>query len=666
MDSTFIRIDPTNQLKSKVNKSIESLNSVQDDVKLAKIIGDFAPGYIYGNVKIHKPNHPLRPIISQCPTPTYQLAKTINNIITPYMPNNFSIKSSNDFIDILHSNNSNGIIASLDVESLFTNVPVDSTIDIIINHTYNHPTLSPPKIPQNIMRQFLNICTKESPFRCPSGNLYLQVDGVAMGSPLSPTFAGFYMGHLENSVFNGGLCPKPNIYVRYVDDIFMQVTDEAQLLNIKSIFQQQSVLNFTYELNCNNTLPFLDIEVTSNHNGFSTKVYHKPTDFGKCLNFNSECADKYKKSVITNFINRAYKYNQNWEDFHEEIKVIKQTLINNNYTNSIIDHEINRFLDKKYNSSNQPNTSVNIYYSNQMHSNYKLDEKIIKQLIYSNIACAQPHHKPNLIIYYKNKKSSQLIMKNNPSPPTPPMEQKNLIYAFCCDVSPCKATTAYIGLTQTCLSRRIQSHTYKGSIKDHYHETHATKISKEHLTKNTKIIAKAPDRYRLAIKEALLISQHAPIINKQFDDFAHTLKLYRNNKNTEPSIPRSINSFNSSVIDSTERPSIQTTASHSYSTSQPSTINSQTNTLTLSQLEPSFTSTAITPTLSLPPITPTTPSSPINNSNISNNSIESHYTPRHYVSPQINQRIQSLVHNHPPNASTQHTLRPRRRMCYRV
>ena len=53
-----------------------------------------------------------------------------------------------------------------------------------------------------------------------------------------------------------------NIYIRYVDEIFMQVTD---------------------------------IEVTSNHNSFSTKVYHKPTDYGKFLNFNCECADKYKK-----------------------------------------------------------------------------------------------------------------------------------------------------------------------------------------------------------------------------------------------------------------------------------------------------------------------------------------------------------------------------------
>ena len=282
---------------------------------------------------------------------------------------------------------------------------------------YNNPTLPPPKIPINLMRQFLSICTKESPFCCPSGRLYLQIEGVAMGSPLGPTFAGFYIGHLEKTVFDNDLCHKPHIYTRYVDDVFLQVSDESELLNIKHIFQQNSVLNFTYELNNNNKLPFLDIEVTSTQDGFNTKVYHKPTDYGKFLNASSECPDKYKRSVITNLINRAYRYNRNWEDFHSEINIIKQTLVNNNYSNLMIDNEIRKYLDKKRIDTKQTHTLVPIYYNSQMHCNYKLDEKVLKSVVYNNISCTQPLHKPNLVIYYKNIKSCQLVMKNNPSPP---------------------------------------------------------------------------------------------------------------------------------------------------------------------------------------------------------------------------------------------------------
>ena len=94
---------------------------------------------------------------------------------------------------------------------------------------------------------------------------------------------------------------------------------------------------------------------------------------------------------------------------------------------------------------------------------------------------------------------------------------------------------------------------------------------------------------------------------------------------------------------------------------------SQIDMLTLSQSEHlSTSSNATAPTLALPPVTPTTQSSPTSIHNISSNSFENNYTTRHYVSPQINQRIQSIVRNHPISSSAPHALRPRRRsICYK-
>ena len=184
--SKFNRIkrDPTNALKQKANKLIETQNAAKGDLKLSKIVGDYQPGNIYGNVKIHKTDNPLRPIISQIPTPTYNLAKSLNKIISPYIPNEFMLNSSNDFVDLLHSSRCSGMVASLDVASLFTNVPIDATIQIILQHTYNHPSIAPPKIPSDILKQLLEICTKEAPFRCPENKLYLQIERVSHG--LSP------------------------------------------------------------------------------------------------------------------------------------------------------------------------------------------------------------------------------------------------------------------------------------------------------------------------------------------------------------------------------------------------------------------------------------------------------------------------------------------------
>ncbi|XP_076057277.1 uncharacterized protein LOC143034816 [Oratosquilla oratoria] len=54
---------------------------------------------------------------------------------------------------------------------------------------------------------------RKVPFRCPEGNLYVQQDGVAMGSPLGVLFAEAFMSALERSVFQDGEL-KPSIYCR--------------------------------------------------------------------------------------------------------------------------------------------------------------------------------------------------------------------------------------------------------------------------------------------------------------------------------------------------------------------------------------------------------------------------------------------------------------------
>ena len=52
----FVKInkDPISSLKNSANKIISTLNAAQDCKKISKIIGDYQPGYIYGNVKTHK------------------------------------------------------------------------------------------------------------------------------------------------------------------------------------------------------------------------------------------------------------------------------------------------------------------------------------------------------------------------------------------------------------------------------------------------------------------------------------------------------------------------------------------------------------------------------------------------------------------------------------
>ena len=76
---TKIEKDPAPELKTELNKLISTANA-RNDCYIPKILGHFEPGYIYGNPKIHKNinDPPLRPIVSQIGTVTYNLAKWLN------------------------------------------------------------------------------------------------------------------------------------------------------------------------------------------------------------------------------------------------------------------------------------------------------------------------------------------------------------------------------------------------------------------------------------------------------------------------------------------------------------------------------------------------------------------------------------------------------------
>ncbi|XP_066966311.1 uncharacterized protein [Macrobrachium rosenbergii] len=185
-DSTkFQRItkNPVDEIRREANRIIETVNAASNALHLPPITGDYDLGYVYGNVKTHKQGNPLRPIISQIPAPTYQLAKRLNTILTPYVPSSHSLKSSAEFLEALRAAPPGGCIASMDVESLFTNVPVDETIQMILDRVYRDPTTPSLNIPEHALRALLEICTKKAPFSNHRGHMYTQIDGVAMGSP---------------------------------------------------------------------------------------------------------------------------------------------------------------------------------------------------------------------------------------------------------------------------------------------------------------------------------------------------------------------------------------------------------------------------------------------------------------------------------------------------
>ena len=108
-DSKFTRItdNPIKNLKKQLNSIAKANNAVSNYTKLPVLIGDYKPGYIFGNCKIHKDlkGPPLRPIITQIPSSTYEMAKFLNSVIEPYIPARYSIKRTDELLDLLKSHN---------------------------------------------------------------------------------------------------------------------------------------------------------------------------------------------------------------------------------------------------------------------------------------------------------------------------------------------------------------------------------------------------------------------------------------------------------------------------------------------------------------------------------------------------------------------------------
>ena len=107
---------------------------ISDEVYRDLFSSGSTPGVLYGLPKVHKDNCPTRPILSAIGTYNYKLAKFLVPLLQPLTTNQFTVTDSFSFVKEISSlPNHSFYMASFDVSSLFTNVPLDEVIDICTN-----------------------------------------------------------------------------------------------------------------------------------------------------------------------------------------------------------------------------------------------------------------------------------------------------------------------------------------------------------------------------------------------------------------------------------------------------------------------------------------------------------------------------------------------------
>ena len=131
-----LEVPPDKHLNSVINfqhkiknilKSLHDKESLTDMLyKKVSPVGCH-PGILYWQAKVHKPVinncQSFRPILDAINTPSYKLTKFLLPILSPLAINEYTVKDSFAFSKEITKTDCNYGMASLDVESLFTNIP---------------------------------------------------------------------------------------------------------------------------------------------------------------------------------------------------------------------------------------------------------------------------------------------------------------------------------------------------------------------------------------------------------------------------------------------------------------------------------------------------------------------------------------------------------------
>ena len=310
------------------------------------------PARLYGLPKIHKPLvdglPKYRPIISQIGSPTYKIAKFLLSFVQPFTTNEYTVKDTFHFVSMLDDKDHRLVMGSLDVGSLFTIIPLDETIDIVTDKVYEKKR-KVSGISKQDFKHLLKMSTAGTVFYY-NGKYYRQKDGVAMGSPLGPALANAFLSHHEvNWLDECPLSYAPLFFARYVDDIFLLLRSSDHIVLLANYFSSKHPnIKFTYELENNNTIPFLDVNVFRDAKCFSSTVHRKDTFSGVYTNFGSFMPDVYKRGLVSTLLHRAFMISSSYVSFHNEIENLKKIFSKNGYRDRFVDKCIFRFLNKLY------------------------------------------------------------------------------------------------------------------------------------------------------------------------------------------------------------------------------------------------------------------------------------------------------------------------------
>ena len=509
----------TLRVEDKINRfllKLKNLKKIPSEVYDKLRSTGSSPGILYGLPKIHKPDFSskfqFRPIFAAYKTPSYNLAKYLVPILNPLTTNQYTVENSYKFAEeIQDQDGASGLVmASFDVENLFTNIPLQETIQIIIKQLFTCPTDNVMGLTRDDFIQLLDLSVSNSFFLF-NNKLVSQVDGLGMGLPLGPTFANIFLSFHEKSWLEH--CPsdfKPVYFRRYVDDCFILFSNRAQIPEFLNYLNSKHPnIKFTCELEQNSKISFLDCSVTKVNNKFETSTFRKSTFTGLGTSFFSFTPFSFKINGIKTLINRGYKVTSNCISRNSEFNFLRQYFFNNGFPKSLINSQIDKFLKNTNNVASNESSDENLYvsfpYFGQQSEKFKFEINKLFKKYFKN-------HQIKFILSNKKSIGSYFPYKDR----LPIGMRSSIVYQYCCE----SCSHHYIGSSMRNLYMRMSEHQGKSYRTGKYVQNtnssifdHKFSCDTQINSNNFKILDHASTEFRLRILESLHIHKERPPLN---------------------------------------------------------------------------------------------------------------------------------------------------------
>ena len=432
-----LRKNPTAETVQKFNSTMKRLLKGKPD--LEKSFSTVNPNlpYMYGLVKTHKENNPLRPVISSVGSVSSKLSKWLGKMLSPLIGTVSSshVKNTGDLLGKLKNHNVHCNLISFDVNSLFTRVPVQDFLDYLKDVLIN---LDLP-VSVGTFINLIKLCVFDNVFTA-NGKFYKQTFGCAMGNSLSPVISTLYMEFFESRLLPH-ICNFELPWFRYVDDILCLWPVDRDpsdfLLKLNGLVPS---ISFKLEKEVNGCLPFLDTLIIRSDNGFKFKVYKKPTHVDSYIHFTSNHHRSVKRAIFSGMFLRALRICSP-EYLDEEFNNIKEVAKKLCYPEPFIDYCLEKAKRRYYNSNNNDKQFCT---KNMLILPYHEElTDIVRLLKPLNI---------NVMFKYENTIKKKLI-KNSPHVDE---SRRGCVYSIGCK----NCNQLYIGQTGKFLEARVKQHKY--------------------------------------------------------------------------------------------------------------------------------------------------------------------------------------------------------------